>query len=72
MKFGRPVRSKFEASARKIRDVTVCGGNAAGAREGASVANIASFLNLARGTAKFVEGGVEIGDHVINVWRGPL
>ncbi len=31
-----------------------------------------SFLGSRRGIAKHVEGGVEIGDHVINVWLWPI
>ena len=38
----------------------------------APFSNIALFLDPVRGAAKFVEGSVDIGDHVINVWLRPL
>ena len=58
---------KPNASMSEIPDAAVCGGNAAGARKGASSAKTASFLGPARGTAEFVVSGVQIGDHVIHV-----
>ena len=38
----------------------------------APMAASVSFLDPVRGAAKFVEGSVEISDHVINIWLGPV